>query len=107
MWLRYLLKTDVLMVDTLMGHVFLDSARGCVPHREWGLVGPLMDELKKVLDSLAIGCRATLLVTQFFPSAPRMRFMSASEMSLAASRVNMVSLQRLPMLPKLHGTVWK
>lgn len=31
MWLRYLLKTDVLMVDTLMGHVFLDSARGCVP----------------------------------------------------------------------------
>lgn len=29
--------------------------------------------------------------------------MSASEMSLAASRVNMVSLQRLPMLVTWHG----
>jgi hypothetical protein len=68
-----------------------------------GFVGPHTGELEKVLDSLGRRCRATLLVTQFFPSAPRMRFMSASEMSLAASRVNMVSIQRFPMLPTRHG----
>lgn len=79
----------------------------CRTDRDPGLVEPLMGELEKVLDSL--GCRATLIVTQFFPSAPRMRFMSASEMSLAELRVycNENQLQRLPMLPKLHGMVWK
>jgi hypothetical protein len=73
----------------------------CHTESDSGLIGPLMGEFEKVLDSL--GCRTTLLDTQFFPSAPRMRFMSTSEMSLAASRVNMVSLQRLPMLPTRHS----
>ena len=44
-----------------------------------------------------------LLVTQFFLSAPRKLFMSASETSITASRVNMVSLQRWPMLPTRHS----
>jgi hypothetical protein len=34
--MRYVAAVHIerLMADTLMGHVFLDSARACVPHRE-------------------------------------------------------------------------